>query len=75
MAATPSVSPAPMSHAISKDDHGPLVSIATCLMLAGMVLFLFIRMGIRWPWRQLLGLDDAMMVIGSVCADYRGREC
>ena len=54
------------SHAISNNDHGPLVSIVTCLMLVGSLLFLVIRFGIRWPWKQLIGLDDMTVLIATV---------
>lgn len=74
MAATPSVTPAPWSHAINKSDHGPLVSIAAGLMLAGMMLFLIIRLAIRWPWNRLLGWDDGTTVIGSVRRDQRNQR-
>jgi hypothetical protein len=66
MAATPTVSPGPMSHEISSNDHAPLVTIATCLMLTGSIIALAMRFAIRWPWSQLLGLDDAAIIAGSV---------
>jgi len=60
-------SPPPnMSTAISADQHGPLVTIATCLSLIGMFLFLLIRLAIRWPWKQLLGADDYCTIGASV---------
>ena len=67
MAATPKTTDDTWSDAISKDDHGPLVSITTCLMLVGMLLSLFIRLAIRWPWKQLMGFDDIATLVASVC--------
>ncbi|OQO04045.1 hypothetical protein B0A48_10688 [Cryoendolithus antarcticus] len=56
------------SHVISQQNHGALVSIATSLLLAGTVLLLIIRLAIRWPWKKLVGWDDAAAVIGSLLA-------
>ena len=40
-------------------------------MLAGMLLFLVIRLAIRWPWNRLFGWDDGMTFAGSVSLKRR----
>jgi len=66
VAPAPTPSEAAWSHIISEDNHGALVLVATSLMLVGMLMTLAMRVAIRWPWRELVGLDDILIVIASV---------
>lgn len=66
MAAPSASSTSEWSHQISQGNHGPYVTITACLMLTGMVLFLVIRLAIRWPWSKLIGLDDILTFIACV---------
>ncbi|KAF7187089.1 hypothetical protein HII31_11566, partial [Pseudocercospora fuligena] len=50
------------STAITGDDHGAEVIVVGILCLVASALALVTRLSIRWPWRNLFGLDDFVCV-------------
>lgn len=54
------------SNVITPNNHGAYVTITALLMLVSMVLLTGLRLSIRFPFRQLFGIDDTAIVISAV---------
>ena len=50
------------STATTADDHGAEVVVVGILCLVASAFALVTRLSIRWPWRNLFGLDDFVCV-------------
>lgn len=60
------------STVVNNQDHGAVVTIAAAFGLVTGIIFLNVRLLIRWPWQSLFGLDDAAAAIASVSQDSAG---
>jgi hypothetical protein len=54
---TPTVVP---SNLVNDRDHGALVTVTAALCIVFSLLFCLARLVVRWPWKRLLGRDDAV---------------
>lgn len=57
------------STVVNDQDQGAVVTIAAAFGLVTVVIFLNIRLLIRWPWQSLFGIDDAAAAVASVSHD------
>lgn len=59
------------STVVNDQDQGAVVTIAAAFGLVTVIIFLNIRLLIRWPWQSLFGIDDAAAAVASVSHDSR----
>lgn len=65
--------------AITSADHSAYIFIATALCLVCMMLFLSVRLVVRYPWARSFGLDDWATLSVSVGLNIqrisKGADC
>lgn len=54
------------STVVDEQHHGALVTIAAALGITASVEILLVRLLVRWPWKSLFRLDDAVIVFATV---------
>ncbi|KAM0716068.1 hypothetical protein Q7P37_008582 [Cladosporium fusiforme] len=54
------------STVVNDQDHGAVVTIAAAFGLVTIIIFLNVRLLIRWPWQRLFGIDDAAAAVASM---------
>jgi hypothetical protein len=56
-----------LSTVVNARDCGALVTIAAAFSTTLSLLILAARLFSRWPWRTLLGYDDLVTSVATVC--------
>ena len=64
----------PASHALTANDHGGLASIASGIGLVFILLFVTMRVWLRYPLRTKPYLDDSLVAVATV-RTIDVREC
>jgi hypothetical protein len=54
------------SNVVNDQGQGALATIAAAIGLTTVVIFLCIRLLMRWPWQSLFGWDDAAVLVATV---------
>lgn len=50
-----------------EDLKSKVITVVVTFELTCVILCLFTRLSIRWPWRKFLGRNDVMALISTVC--------
>ena len=56
------------STVVNARDCGALVTIAAAFSILLSLLIYAARLSTRWPWRTLLGYDDLVTSVATVCS-------
>jgi hypothetical protein len=62
------------STVLNARDCGALVTIAAAFSITLSLLIYAARLFTRWPWRTLLGYDDLVTSVATVCVSTLRRE-
>ena len=54
------------SNTINSRDHGAFIIVVAVFGMTCFLLFLLIRLAIRWPLGSLSGIDDLVVVVATV---------
>jgi hypothetical protein len=54
------------SNIINSRDHGAIVIVVAAFGMTCFLLFLLIRLAMRWPLGSLSGIDDVVVVFATV---------
>jgi hypothetical protein len=63
------------STVVNARDCGALVTIAAAFSITLSLLIFAARLFSRWPWRTLLGYDDLVTSVATVCSSREEAYC